>query len=292
MELKQYLVLFRRWAWLLIIGLVLGSLGGYIGSLYQTPVYEASTRILVTRAPQDKTSDMTYLTDQQLTQTYVQLLTTQPVLDAVSLQLGYTVNGDEVHVKPITNTQIIQLTFEDNDPQRASAVANTLVKVLIDQNENLQAGRYATTEESLQAQIQQIQGQIDSLQSQIDNASDQAVQDQLTEVQNQIADLQSEISTLQGDIATRSSTTSSAAPSPEDQAKVAEDQARLAQIQPVLTLYQQIYTNLVVLGKPMNSGATSDGTTRLSQLQTTLGLYQQIYINLLNNLETVKLARL
>jgi capsular exopolysaccharide synthesis family protein len=104
--------------------------------------------------------------------------------------------------------------------------------------------------------------------------------------------LQSEISTLQEDIATRSSTTSSAAPSPEDQAKGAEDQARLAQIQPVLTLYQQIYTNLVVLGKPMNSEATSDGTTRLSQLQTTLGLYQQIYINLLNNLETVKLARL
>lgn len=298
MELKQYLALFRRWTWLLILGLILGALGGYIGSLYQMPAYQASTRILVARAPQDKTSDMTYLTDQQLTQTYVQLLTTQPVLDAVSLQLGYIVRAEQVHVKPITNTQIIQLTFEDNDPQRASEVANMLVKVLIDRNENLQTGRYAITEENLQAQIKQIQDQIDSLQSQINNASSQAVQDQLTQVQSRIAELQGEISSLQQDIASRSSVSASSTPSPEDQAKAVEDQtkvaeaqARLAQIQPVLTLYQQIYTNLVVLGQPINSGNTSDGT-RLSQLQTTLGLYQQIYINLLNNLETIKLARL
>jgi tyrosine-protein kinase len=291
MELKQYLSLLRRWAWLLALGLAVGALAGYIASLYQVPVFQASTRILVARAPQDKTSDMTYLTDQQLAQTYVQLLTTQPVLDAASLQLVYTVDAHRVNVKPITNTQIIQLTFEDNDPHRAADVANTLVKVLIDQNENLQTGRYAATEESLQAQIKQIQDQIDGLQSQIDNASTQAVQDQLAQVQTQIAGLQAEIAALQQDIQNHSPSAPSATPTPEDEAKVVDDQARLTQIQPILNLYQQIYTNLVVLGKPMSSGNISDGT-RLSQLQTTLGLYQQIYINLLNNLETVKLARL
>jgi len=292
MELKQYLTLFRRWGWLLIGGLVLGALSGYIWSLYQRPVYEASTRILVTRAPQNTTSDMTnYLTDQQLTQTYVQLLTTQPVIDAVSLKLGSVIDPLQINVKPVINTQIIQLTFDDNDPQRAATVANTLVEVLIDQNENLQSGRYTTTEASLQAQIKEIQGQIDSLQSQIDNASTQAVQDQLAEVQTQIANLQVEVSGLQQDIQSRTSVVPSATPQPQDQAKISDDKARLSQIQPILNLYQQIYTNLVVLGQPMNSGSTSSGT-RLSQLQTTLGLYQQIYVNLLNNLETVQLARL
>jgi capsular exopolysaccharide synthesis family protein len=293
MELKQYLALLRRWAWLLVLGLVLGALGGFVGSLYQTPVYEASTRILVTRAPQDKVSDLTYLTDQQLTQTYVQLLTTQPVLDAVSQKLFYTIQPEQIHVKPITNTQIIQVTFEDNNPQHAALVANMLVKVLIDQNENLQTGRYAATEESLQAQIKQIQDQIDALQSQIDHVSTQAVQDQLSQVQNQINELQSEASGLEQDInALTAPATPSASPLPlEDQARLADKQARLAQIKPILSLYQQIYTNLVVLGKPVTAGNTPEGT-RLSQLQTTLGLYQQIYINLLNNLETVKLARL
>ncbi|HUI89672.1 MAG TPA: polysaccharide biosynthesis tyrosine autokinase [Anaerolineales bacterium] len=291
MELKQYLVLFRRWAWLLIGGLVLGCLSGYIWSLYQTPVYQASTRILITRAPQDKSSDITYITDQELTQTYVQLLTTQPVINAVSLKLGSIVDAQKIRVTPIVNTQIIQLTFEDNDPQRAAMVANTLVQVLIDQNEVLESGRYADTEASLQAQIKELQGQIDNLQSQIDSVSTQAVQDQLSEVQNQIASLQSEVASLQQDIQNHSATTVSATPTPQDQNQVTDDRARLSQIQPILNLYQQVYTNLVVLGQPVNSGNTSNAT-RLSQLQTTLGLYQQIYVNLLNNLETVQLARL
>ena len=292
MELKQYLALFRRWAWLLIVGLVLGALSGYAWSLYETPVYEASTRILVTRTSQNTTPDMTnYLTDQQLTQTYVQLLTTQPVIDAVSQKLGSVIDPLQINVKPVINTQIIQLTFDDNDPQRAATVANTLVEVLIDQNENLQTGRYATTEASLQAQIKEIQGQIDGLQSQINNASTQAVQDQLAEVQTQIANLQGEMSSLQQDIQSRTSAAPSATPMPQDQTKILDDKARLSQIQPILTLYQQIYTNLVVLGQPMNSGNTSN-STRISQLQTTLGLYQQIYVNLLNNLETIQLARL
>jgi len=292
MELKQYLTLFRRWAWLLIGGLILGALGGYLWSLYETPVYEASTRILVTRASQNTAADVTnYLTDQQMTQTYVQLLTTQPVIDAVSIKLGSGIDPTQINVKPVINTQIIQLTFDDTNPQRAATVANTLVAVLIDQNENLQTGRFATTETSLKAQIKEIQGQIDGLQSQINNASSQAVQDQLTQVQAQIASLQSETAKLQQDIQSHTPATPSATPTPQDQTKISDDKARLSQIQPVLSLYQQIYTNLVVLGQPMNSGSTSNGT-RLSQLQTTLGLYQQIYVNLLNNLETVQLARL
>ena len=155
----------------------------------------------------------------------------------------------------------------------------------------MQTGRYATTETSLQAQIKEIQGQIDGLQSQINNASTQAVQDQLAEVQTQIANLQGETSSLQQDIQSCTSAVPSATPMPQDQTKILDDKARLSQIQPILTLYQQIYTNLVVLGQPMNSGNTSN-STRISQLQTTLGLYQQIYVNLLNNLETIQLARL
>ena len=42
MELKQYLSIVRRWSWLLILGLILGASGGFFGSNYQTPVYQAS----------------------------------------------------------------------------------------------------------------------------------------------------------------------------------------------------------------------------------------------------------
>src|SRR4029078_5806253 len=101
MELKQYLSIFRRWVWLLLLGLILGAAGGFFGSNYQTPVYEASTRLLVMRAPQQKTSDYTYLSDQQLIQTYLQLVTTKPVLEAVSGELGYGVKTEQIKVQQI-----------------------------------------------------------------------------------------------------------------------------------------------------------------------------------------------
>ena len=72
MEIKYYLSLARRWAWLLILGLFFGALIGFLGSIFQTPIYQASTRILVLRASQQDKNTDTYLSDQQLVQTYIQ----------------------------------------------------------------------------------------------------------------------------------------------------------------------------------------------------------------------------
>ena len=47
MELKYYISILKRWAWLLIIGLILGTAGGYGFSSYQTPIYQTATRVLV-----------------------------------------------------------------------------------------------------------------------------------------------------------------------------------------------------------------------------------------------------
>jgi len=285
MELKQYIELLRRWAWLLILGLVLGASGGFFGSMYQAPVYQASTRILVMRAPQEKSSDMTYLSDQQLTQTYVQLVTTGPVLDAASEQVGYDIAPEWIKVQQLRDTQIIQITIENQNPRQAASIANTLVEVLIEQNEKLQAGRYTSTEESLQAQLDQINEQITNLQTQVTQLSEQSVKDQLVQVESQIAPLQEEVSTLEQDIAKLTP-----AWNPERKAEIAAKQARINQIQPLLSLYQQIYSNLVVIGSPLET--VDNKNVYLTQLQTTLGLYQQIYINLLNSLESVRLARL
>jgi polysaccharide biosynthesis transport protein len=284
MELKDYFSMARRWAWLLALGLILGTMLGVLISVFQSPVYSASTRILVMRAPQEKTTDYTYLSDQQLVQTYMQLLTTRPVLESASGLLGFNVNKPQISVQQIRDTQAIQLTVEDQDPQRASNIANILVQVLINQNEVIQSGRYASTEQSIQAQITQIENQIQAIGTQIDSVSAETVLEQQKQVEAQIASLQAEVTQLQNEIQQLTPPTTT-----DQQVQLADKQARLDQIQPVLALYQQIYTDLVVLGKPVSSG---DNTTQLSQLQTTLQLYQQIYLNLLNNLEAIRLARL
>jgi capsular exopolysaccharide synthesis family protein len=284
MELKEYFRIVQRWLWLLVLGLVLGGVGGYLGSRMQDPVYQASTRAMVMRPPLEQSSDLTFYSDQQLVQTYIQLLTTQPVLEAASERLGYAVKKEQVSVQQSRDTQIIQVTVEDRDRERVADIANVLVEVLIEQNDNLQAGRFASTEESIQAQITQVEGQLSLIQGQVDQISTKSFQDQLEEVRAQIEPLETEVSALQQEIAALPTWNT------ENRVKIAEKQARIEQIEPLLNLYQQIYSNLIVLGKPLD--ASSDTTSRLAQLQSTLGLYQQLYLNLLSSLETVRLARL
>jgi polysaccharide biosynthesis transport protein len=284
MEIKDYIAMVRRWAWLLVIGLVLGALGGFLGSIFQTPIYQATTRILVLRASQAEKNTDTYLSDQQLVQTYIQLLTTRPVLEGASSLLGFDVGASQISVQQIRDVQAIQLTAEDSNPQRAADIANILVKVLIDQNEVIQTGRYTLTEQSIQAQITQIENQISQMSTEIENVSTETVQQQLKQVEAQIATMQAEVTQLQNDIRQLTPPASN-----EQQFLLSEKEARLNQVQPVLSLSQQIYADLLVLGRPSSS---EDTTTRLSQLETTLKLYQEIYINLLNNLEAIRLARL
>jgi capsular exopolysaccharide synthesis family protein len=283
MELKEYLRIVKHWAWLLSLGVVLGGAAGYIFSNYQTPVYQASTRIMIMRPPQESVSDYTYLSGQQLTQTYVQLVTTQPVLDAASAEVGYTIEREQITVQQIRDTQVIQLTVEDENPQHAAQIANVLVLKLIEQNDAFQAGRFNAAEDSLREQIRQMESQIAGLQTVINQISSQNLQDQIAQLEAQIKPLQEEVLKLEQEIA--------ALPDYITQNKIliAEKQARINQIKPLLNVYQEIYSNLVVFGKPINEGS---GDPQLMQLQSTLELYQQIYLNLLKSLETIRLARL
>jgi len=286
MEIKRYFSLVRRWAWLGILGLIFGAAGGYLGSAYQTPVYQASARFVIMRAAQTTADYYAYLDSQQLLQTYIQLLTTDSVLGAASEELGYAVYSGQANAQQVTDTQFVQLTVTDTDPQRAADIANVLVTVLIKKNEELQAVRYLKSEQNLQSQIDQVQSQVTTLQTQINDISAATVQDQLTQVKAQIEPLQTQVTTLETEIADLQK---NRYPTEEEKAQLAEKKATLAQVKPILTLYQQLYTNLTVLGQPVDNGAST--STRLDQLQTTLKLYQNIYINLLNSLEAVRLAR-
>ena len=282
MEIKHYLMILQRWAWLLILGLVLGILAGFGFSRYQTPVYRSATKMLVVRASQSQNSDLAYLNNQELGQTFIQLLNTSQVLEPASEKLGFRISSKQITASLINGTQLISLQVEDTSPERAAAIANTLVDVLIEQNDNLQSSRYKLNEESLNAQVVQVQDQINTLQEEIDHLTTANVQEQITKVEAKIAELQSEIAQIEYQINLITNQNRNFSPAPPDLT------ARLAQLKSTLELYQDIYSNLVILGKPTESGSSD----RLAYLQKTLDLYQQIYIQLLSDLEQVRLARL
>jgi len=299
MDLRKIITLFKRWVWLLILGIVVAGGYGYFSSSQETPMYQASTRFVILRAATTGFDYYAYIDYQQLVQTYTQLLTTDALLEQASQELGYSAYGVLANASQIGETQFMRLTVTHHDPEKAAEIANVLVQVLIEQNEQLQSVRYETTERNLQQRADQALEQIRLLQTQIDQISTASVQDQLTQVeaeidflQNQIISLETEIDSLenrisefQSEFATEEQLTQHEA----DRANLAELRANLNQLTPILTLYQQIFTNLTVLGRtPDGSGS---GSVEMSQLQTNLNLYQQIYVNSISSLEALNLSR-
>lgn len=290
MEAKKYLMLLRRWAWLLIIGLILGGGSAFAFSISQQPVYQAVTRVLVMRAPESGTSDFTYLNDQQLAQTYTQTITARPILDEVGNRVGGNVVANQIAAQIVPNTQLIQISVEDTDAKRAAEIANTLVNVFIEKNNQMQSARFADSEQSLQVQINQIEEQITAFEQRTSAASQDDISEakaRMDSLQEQIIQAQGELNRLRPVAAPGSIVVPTA--SPETQAQITAKQLALDQLQGMYNLYQQLYNNLVVLG---SNGNLSSGQNGTQQLQSTLALYQQIHANLLSSYENVRLSRL
>lgn len=302
MELHDYFNLFKRWMWLLILGVALGLMGGYGMTRYETPVYQSSTKVLIMPAPEESVSINVSQSDQQLSQTFTELLVTRPVLDAASERLGYRVSSGQVRVARVRDAQLIQVTVEDSDPDDAADIANTLVSVFLEHNEQLQANRFASSENSLQAQLQQVEEQMNGLQVQLTDLSEEGVDQQIEEVTSTISSLQAEIQALQEELIELEYTseameiidsrglTALITPTPTiDKVKtITLKRDRLEELLALRKIYQDIYVS-VSLSRGGYQGSASRST---EQIQAALALYQQIYANLLSNYESIRLARL
>lgn len=173
-ELRRYALLFWQWAWLLVLSTLVFGVAAYFLSKNITPVYQAATSVLINEAPANKTTDYTSIvTSERLAQTYAQLMVKTPVLDAVIDRLGIQREPDEleqeIQVQTTNDTQLIEIKVEDTNPSIAAAIANTLVEVFIENNQALQASRYATTKNSLETQLAILDEQIKQTGNNISN---------------------------------------------------------------------------------------------------------------------------
>jgi len=299
MDPKEIVKLIKKWIWILLLGLILGSVGGWLFSRFQTPIYQASTKIMVTNAPESGTLSAVGQSTQELYDIFIELLVTSPILDATTDLLGYRVSANQITIEA---KQLIRVIVKDEDSAHAAEIANTLVSVFIDQYGLMQTNRYSSSEESLQAQIQQVEAQIVDLQNQLLQKSVEIQDRNLQSVSDIISGLQTEISTLREDIirlqyvdqlvdsvapdgrAVRVTPT----PTLDELIQINRSNARLTELQSLLSIYQQIYVNLsLASGNPeVQQGEENN------QIIAALGLYQQIYSNLLSNYESIRLTRL
>ncbi|HEY5901364.1 MAG TPA: Wzz/FepE/Etk N-terminal domain-containing protein [Anaerolineales bacterium] len=286
MELKGLYVLLRQWLWLVAVGLLAGLLSGFIASSVRQPVYESSTKLLVSNELEGKSSAYAGLTNTQLVQTYIQLLKTESLRTAAAEKIGVRIRESQVDVQMVPDTQIIEIRIQADEPDKAALIANTMVTVLINQIETQRTDQFNASETKLSGQIEEVGKQIASLQTDFDQRSQQDFQDQLTKVEKQISDIQAEISAQQNDIARLSFVGT-----PDSRAQMAQKQLRVEQLQSSYRLYDQIRANLVVLGKPTDNSVQQENPY-LEQTRATIDVYQKIRLDLISELEATRSARL
>jgi capsular exopolysaccharide synthesis family protein len=301
MEIRQYLLMAKRWAWLVILVSILGVAAGYIYSRYQTPIYYAETMILIMQNQENNVPNLLNVDDRQVAQTLTQLISTNPVIQATSQQLGYPVSSRQIRVTQVPNSELVLVSVEHPDPQRAAEIANTLVAVFLEQNKEVQASRFASSEESMQAQIQDVDSKIANLQQQLATQSEDIYRQQIDEVSRTIANLQNEINTLQQDVVRLDYQVNPPAlrfpgriytgptPSVEQQLELTQKQDRLSELRSLLAMYQRIYVDL---SYNPSDNLNINQNRNIDQIRATLNQYQQIYSTLVANLESIRLARM
>lgn len=165
-DLRRYLALLWRWAWLLALATIVSGSTAFAISRRTTPVYRATTTLLINEAPSDRINEYTaLLTSERLARTYSELLTKGPVLGGVIAILDLDMDEEDLHedidVQLVRDTQLIEVSVESTNPVLAASIANTLAAVFSQQNEDLQAARYVDSKANLEAQLAAIDANIE-----------------------------------------------------------------------------------------------------------------------------------
>ena len=164
-DIRQYLALFRRWLWLIVLVTILAGGAAYLVSRQIHPIYQSTTRILINQAPAYQSTDYTsILTSERLARTYAEMITAQPILEEVIKSLQLSTDTTKlfklVDVALVRDTQLIDVSVKDPNPVQAAAIANELVKVFVEQTQNTEASRYAASKQNLEKQIAELDQRI------------------------------------------------------------------------------------------------------------------------------------
>ena len=163
MELRDYLHILRRRKRLLglVVALVVG--GAIIGSALQTPVYAADTEVGLDRRSSQSLFENTesdFSDPLRVLQTEIRVITSHPVRLAVRQKLGYDA---KISARPAGQSNVIVLTAENTDRQRAVAIADAFAAAYIESRRDRAVEDLQDAAVEVQAKITEIQQRIDAI---------------------------------------------------------------------------------------------------------------------------------
>lgn len=135
-DLREIFFVLKRHAVVIVLTAMLFALGGLMGTvLFMTPQYAASATMIV-NTRQDVTANVTsdqINSAQKLVSTYSIIIKSDKVLDQViwnlSLNLSYEELNKKVAVSGVDDTQVMEITVTDANPESARRIAEEITVV-------------------------------------------------------------------------------------------------------------------------------------------------------------------
>ncbi|MDQ0232743.1 YveK family protein [Metabacillus malikii] len=132
-SLKElFLTLKKRLSLIIIIAAIATATSGIVSYFVLTPVYQSSTQILVNQAKSDQQAYNVgeVQTNLQLINTYTVIIKSPAILDKViekeKLDMSAGALNGLVSVSSEQNSQVVNITVQNEDPQQAANIANSI----------------------------------------------------------------------------------------------------------------------------------------------------------------------
>jgi len=201
MELNKYIFPLRKWWWLVAASTLIAAIFSSLSVLRQPAIYQARTTLMIgTTITNPNPSSNELFLGQQLAAAYADLANREIVRNATKNSLGMN-QLPEYFAQALPNTQLIAITVNDIDPERAQTVANELAAQMIhlspvsgQSDERVRQEFVRERLNSLELQIQETEVEIEKLQEELANTFSAQ---QINNKQDQITSLQSKLSTME-----------------------------------------------------------------------------------------------
>ena len=136
-DLREYFAIIKKRFWIIaLLAIISALISGVISFFMLNPVYEAKSTLIVNADKQAETQIVTgdqITVTQKLAVTYGEIIKSRIVLDDViknlKLENTYESLSGQITVSPVNDTQIISISVQDTNPQKARDIANEIPKV-------------------------------------------------------------------------------------------------------------------------------------------------------------------
>lgn len=156
MEIRYYLSIFWRRKWVIVVTTIVVLAVTVIGQTFMTPIYTATTTLRVAASLGLSQNFQFYTYNTQLMNTYVELVSSRPVLEELTKRLQVD-QAPKIAAEVVSNTELIRITASSPDPKMAALASNTLAQILIEQSDQLYAGGAEPSTQFLLGQLEQAQ---------------------------------------------------------------------------------------------------------------------------------------